>query len=603
MVMQAQLEDGRLLEFPDGTDPSVIQATVKKVLGVSPDPVARMPGTQLARESGLFKGMTDPVMGMAQMVEQMPGTVVPPEAVLAGIETKPISKRISVEEAIYQREREKQGDEGFDWTRMLGNFISPASAPLMVVPGSQATLPARMTTGAAMGAIGSGQQPVTSEGDFWEKKAIQAGTGATVGAVIPAATSTVSNLWKMTRPLSHKGIEKDIAEYLEKIAGGDKDKIIAALRNAKKGETAQQALGRAVREAKARGDADIFGIKIARIEDELEASKLTSDAISKVKAKQAYGREKTISEIAKTPEELKDAEALRAAAGERNYKKAFETVTEADEVLGDIAQNPYFKDMISEADKLAKAKASRGEQTALTEYLHNIKLGLDKKLQVKAGAEGALDKAGKAEVKALKKELVDWMGKNNPLYETARAEHMRLSRPIEKMQVGRELQKSLTGPKETERATTFLNTMREAPRTIKRATGEPRYTSLEQVIPEDMPSVQKVADELLDIQYGKELAGKKSGLLSDLDTNIEPQLPHILSRPVVIANTMLRLIGKDKTPEYQAVLEDLVLNPKKLADYLSRPAKDKQRQMAEDIVKRMSTLSTSQTLGRAVGDQ
>src|SRR6185295_20038250 len=31
--MQAHLADGRVLEFPDGTDPAVIQQTVKKVIG------------------------------------------------------------------------------------------------------------------------------------------------------------------------------------------------------------------------------------------------------------------------------------------------------------------------------------------------------------------------------------------------------------------------------------------------------------------------------------------------------------------------------------------------------------------------------------------
>lgn len=34
--MRAELADGRVLEFPDGTDPAVIQATVKKVLGPAP---------------------------------------------------------------------------------------------------------------------------------------------------------------------------------------------------------------------------------------------------------------------------------------------------------------------------------------------------------------------------------------------------------------------------------------------------------------------------------------------------------------------------------------------------------------------------------------
>lgn len=35
MPIEAELPDGRILEFPDGTDPSVIQSTVKRILGVS----------------------------------------------------------------------------------------------------------------------------------------------------------------------------------------------------------------------------------------------------------------------------------------------------------------------------------------------------------------------------------------------------------------------------------------------------------------------------------------------------------------------------------------------------------------------------------------
>jgi hypothetical protein len=39
MAIEAQLADGRILEFPDGTDPAVIQSTVKRMIGVSqPEP-------------------------------------------------------------------------------------------------------------------------------------------------------------------------------------------------------------------------------------------------------------------------------------------------------------------------------------------------------------------------------------------------------------------------------------------------------------------------------------------------------------------------------------------------------------------------------------
>jgi len=40
--MRAELADGRILEFPDGTDPSVIRATVKKVLAAQPAPESNL---------------------------------------------------------------------------------------------------------------------------------------------------------------------------------------------------------------------------------------------------------------------------------------------------------------------------------------------------------------------------------------------------------------------------------------------------------------------------------------------------------------------------------------------------------------------------------
>ena len=38
MTIRAELADGRVLEFPDGTDPSVIQATVKRMIAAEPQP-------------------------------------------------------------------------------------------------------------------------------------------------------------------------------------------------------------------------------------------------------------------------------------------------------------------------------------------------------------------------------------------------------------------------------------------------------------------------------------------------------------------------------------------------------------------------------------
>ncbi len=49
MAIEAQLADGRILEFPDGTDPGIIQSTVKRVLASSAAPQQSTIGSELAR--------------------------------------------------------------------------------------------------------------------------------------------------------------------------------------------------------------------------------------------------------------------------------------------------------------------------------------------------------------------------------------------------------------------------------------------------------------------------------------------------------------------------------------------------------------------------
>ena len=49
MAIEAQLADGRILEFPDGTDPSVIQATVKRIVAQSSAPKQSTIGSELVR--------------------------------------------------------------------------------------------------------------------------------------------------------------------------------------------------------------------------------------------------------------------------------------------------------------------------------------------------------------------------------------------------------------------------------------------------------------------------------------------------------------------------------------------------------------------------
>lgn len=68
MSVTAQLADGRILEFPDGTDPSVVQATVKKVIAGAASPLptskpANMPSTGIA--GNLIGAVSEPIVQAA----------------------------------------------------------------------------------------------------------------------------------------------------------------------------------------------------------------------------------------------------------------------------------------------------------------------------------------------------------------------------------------------------------------------------------------------------------------------------------------------------------------------------------------------------------
>lgn len=58
MTMTAELHDGRILEFPDGTEPTVIQATVKRMLGVRP-------ATSADRIGSAVNTISEPIVSMA----------------------------------------------------------------------------------------------------------------------------------------------------------------------------------------------------------------------------------------------------------------------------------------------------------------------------------------------------------------------------------------------------------------------------------------------------------------------------------------------------------------------------------------------------------
>ena len=79
-MIEAELHDGRILEFPDGTDPAVVQATVKKVLGVTSAPKSGGIGSEVGK--GLLRGAGE----IGKGISRIPSAVLDPFGRAGGTE-------------------------------------------------------------------------------------------------------------------------------------------------------------------------------------------------------------------------------------------------------------------------------------------------------------------------------------------------------------------------------------------------------------------------------------------------------------------------------------------------------------------------------------
>ena len=384
-------------------------------------------------------------------------------------------------------------DAGIDLAGIAGTILSPAVLSAMKLPAAASVL-GRAAQGAGIGAAMGAVSPVTS-GDFGSTKAAQIGAGAAIGGVIPPAIDAAKVVGRVGRniidPLLPGGAERGASRILAEAAGPKRAAIESELARPQVLVPGSQPT--AAEAAAAAGSPEFSALqKIAAAHQ--------PSAYSDIAKGQEAARFAALAGFGKDKATLTAAEQARSKAANALYDKAFSQAINADPALAQLSKNPYFQDALTHAKKLSEAKGI-SPKTDLTQFLHYVKLGLDKELS-KVG-DTALSSTEKGAVQQLKKELVGWMGNKNPDYEQARAVFAAASKPINEMQVGQQLEQALAKPIGVgERAAGFAAAVQNAPATIKKATG------------------QKVADELGDILQPQNLATVKN-VLADLSRKAE----------------------------------------------------------------------------------
>lgn len=418
-----------------------------KLLGVTPaENIAGHPFTRLAL------GASSPFLGLAQLVSQP--------------FTNKVTEQLQEVEKLKRTGMKAMGAEGEDVTGTAGAVLNPASLKGASLIKAAPTLLGKTTQGAATGAVFGATAPVTEGGDFWTTKFAQTATGGVLGGAIPAAGTGLHKVYTAVKD----ALTASPAKIAVRAAGDKVKAVIDALRSNR---------------------SEVPGVNLTAGQASVPSNSAEFAALQKmvsakdpsayfgpagVQGQQEGARQAAVRTIGRTPEELEAAITARSNAANANYGKAYEQAIKGDPELMAMSRNPYFQEALGDASKIAAAREITPKKN-LTEFLHLVKVTLDKQLQ-KSG-DTALGATEKKTVMNLQEKLVGWLGKKNPEYDAARLAHIDLSKPINQMKLGQEVERALVAPVSGgERPTVFANAVRKAENTVSKATGNPRIDDL-----------------------------------------------------------------------------------------------------------------------------
>lgn len=364
-------------------------------------------------------------------------------------------------------------------------------------------------------------------------------------------------------------------KIIREVAGKDLDAFKTALAASSPGD-----LRTAGQIAK---DADITSPGIQALEKKASTSSLDIAKDYKMRSDvQEAGRISTLAGV--TPNQ-QVSEAVRGAVSGILYGQADTMVLPA--VPKALAARPAMQEAINEA---ATGLANRGKSlydakgNLTGEGAHRIKLALDD-LERSTGAMGASATAGKkyaaGDIANARTSFIHWLEKQSPLYGMARQSYSQLSEPVNQATVLNAMRQVLEQPTGVgERVGPFMNVLgRGEQALLKRATGQPRFTELGDVLtPQQMGAVGDVANQLRrDAAIASEAQFGVPGVNRLLDETGQPTTaPWGLNQVITAANAVSRILqGKVNDKTMKIVAQAMLNGQDTLAIINMVPAKDR----------------------------
>lgn len=364
-----------------------------------------------------------------------------------------------------------------------GNIVGhmALAAPTAVIPGA-ATVRGGALIGAGTGFI----QPVGTQ----DSRATNTLTGGVFGAALPAAVTAYKGGRALMDPLTEAGRERIVARTIERFADNPN-----AVRNA----AGELVAGSKPTLAEATLDPGIATLQRSAV----AADPKLASAMSNRALDQNAARVAALRQIGGDAGELDFNYAARKAFAEELYQKAFaETPGNTKWIKGEITKlvhRPAFVEALKEAQTIAMnqgVKISPKNPENATQVLHFTKMALDDMI---AKSEGNAQKG----YLATRDKVVSLMESKDfsPSYREARDTYAKMSGPINRMEIGKEIERRVFGGLDDPRGNPTLtpakyaNTIKDEAGITNRATGRPR-TFKDALRPEDQATLEALRQDL-----------------------------------------------------------------------------------------------------------
>jgi len=209
---------------------------------------------------------------------------------------------------------------------------------------------------------------------------------------------------------------------------------------------------------------------------------------------------------------------------------------------------------------------------------HLVKLALDDAANPTPGTPLAANAANA--IQTAKKSYLAWVEDKVPAYGTARETFAAESKPINQMQVGQYLEGKLTPALGEEtarlRSAGYAAALKEAPGTIKRATGQSRFDQLSDILdPDQIKILEGVRDDLARNKLMEAQASAARGAGPDvnlLGTTVTSgaRVPNFMNTVATVANDIMRRLQGKLDQKLAIELATEMLDPAAAATALEK---------------------------------